>query len=382
MDYSPLVPKLVNLAIEIQQIPAPTFAEQQRGDFIYNQFLNEELSEVSRDRMGNIYAKIPGVGLKSPIVVSAHIDTVFPESENLAVTQNGNKVFGPGIGDNSLGIAGLFGLAWILKRRVLADQDLQEYDTLGELSLPGDIWLVANIGEEGLGDLSGMRAVVDRFEDRMLAYIVLEGMALGQVYHRALGVQRYRIKVETPGGHSWVDYGRPSAIHELARIINLLTQISLPLSPRTSLNVGMIEGGTSINTIAPCAQCELDLRSESASTLAELIFQVEDLVINANKHQVKATSEVIGRRPAGSISVNHTLIQIVIDQLASLGIQPVLSIGSTDANIPLSRGLPAVCLGLTTGNGAHTKDEYIDIQPIRHGLAQLIGVVKQVFQEL
>lgn len=380
MDYSPLVPKLVNLAIEIQQIPAPTFAEQQRGNFIYNKFLSEELSEVSRDSMGNIYAKIPGVGEKSPIVVSAHIDTVFPESEKLPIIVNGNRVFGPGIGDNSLGVAGLFGLAWMLKQPVRSEHGQEEYNR--NLTLPGDIWLVANVGEEGLGDLSGIRAVVERFKEHVLAYIVLEGMALGQVYHRALGVQRYRIVVETPGGHSWVDYGRPSAIHELAKIINLLTQIAMPLSPRASLNIGMIEGGTSINTIAPYAHCELDLRSESATTLAELVIQVEDLVKNSNKHQVRVLSELIGKRPAGNISVNHPLIQIAVDQLVSLGIQPVLSIGSTDANIPLSRGLASVCLGLTTGNGAHTKDEYIDIQPIRNGLAQLVGIVKQAFQVL
>jgi acetylornithine deacetylase/succinyl-diaminopimelate desuccinylase-like protein len=245
--------------------------------------------------------------------------------------------------------------------------------------LPGDLWLVANVGEEGLGDLCGMRAVVDRFGERAIAYLVIEGMALGQIYHRALGVQRYRIHAHTAGGHSWVDYGRPSAIHELAGLVTRLSALDVPEQPRCSLNVGMISGGISVNTIAPQAQMELDLRSEEAPALDELVGRVSELVDAANRQGVQVSMEVIGKRPAGEISETHPLVQLAKRCLRSQGIKPNLTIGSTDANIPLSRGLPAICLGLSAGHGAHTKDEYIYSSPLKSGLKQLLAVVEGAF---
>ncbi|MEN8173180.1 MAG: M20/M25/M40 family metallo-hydrolase, partial [Chloroflexota bacterium] len=243
----------LTLAIEIQQIPAPTFGEGDRAEFIKSRFEAEGIAEVDRDSMGNVYARIPGQGSSRPVILSAHSDTVFSKDTDLSIRRTADKIQGPGIGDNSLGTAGLFSLLWMLQER--------------EISLPGDLWLVANVGEEGLGDLRGMRAVVDRFGSEPLAYIVLEGMSLGQIYHRALGVQRYRIRIQTKGGHSWANYGVPSAVHELAALVTKLTAIKLPRKPRTTLNVGMISGGTSINTIAAEASLELDLRSEDPQAL-------------------------------------------------------------------------------------------------------------------
>ncbi len=234
------------------------------------------------DEVGNVYARLPGSGSSRPLVVSAHLDTVFPLSTDLHVTRRSSNpgaaptnveglalstVEGPGIGDNSLGVAGLFGLLWELN---------SSSAQIAGSTLPGDIWLVANVGEEGLGNLCGMRAVVDRFGDRPLAYLIVEGMALGQIYHRGLGVQRYRITVDTPGGHSWVDYGRPSAIHVLGEIIYRLSNLSLPRVPRTTLNIGTISGGTSINTIAAHAQLELDLRSVSVASPGQAGFSRRD----------------------------------------------------------------------------------------------------------
>jgi di/tripeptidase len=250
------------------------------------------------------------------------------------------------------------------------------------LPLPGDIWLVANVGEEGLGNLSGMRAVVDRFGDGTRAYLILEGMALGQVYHRALGVQRYRITVRTPGGHSWVDFGKPSAIHELAALITSLTALPIPRRPRTSLNVGVISGGTTVNTIAAEASLHLDLRSEGSRALDSLAAGVEELVETANRGEIQVIAEITGRRPAGKIGANHPLVRLARRSLESVGLQPNLGIGSTDANIPLSRGLPAVCLGLTTGGGAHTLNEYINTHPVSQGLDQLVAVIEGVFREI
>ena len=367
---------IVNLAVTIQQIPAPTFSEEKRAAYVHKRFLNEHLLDVSVDEIWNVYGRIPGSGDVPPVVVSAHLDTVFPQSVDLNVSYVEDKIFGPGIGDNSLGVASLFGLIWHLRRhssRSIRDMDKNFSD------LSGDIWLVANVGEEGLGDLAGMRAVVDRFANRPAAYIVLEGMALGQIYHRGLGVRRYEISAKTPGGHSWVDYGRPSAIHELAALIDRLTSIPIPDEPRTTLNVGIIHGGTSVNTIAPEATIELDLRSESAQTLSSLVSQVEILVSESNLPEVEFSIEVIGDRPVGEISSAHPLIRLAKHGLEDVGITPTLNIGSTDANIPLSRGLPAVCLGLTTGGGAHTANEFISIEPLEKGMKQLIAVVEGIF---
>jgi acetylornithine deacetylase/succinyl-diaminopimelate desuccinylase-like protein len=242
------------------------------------------------------------------------------------------------------------------------------------------VWLAANIGEEGLGDLVGMRQVVERFGSQARAYLILEGMALGQVYHRGLGVRRYRIDAETAGGHSWVDFGDPSAVHELAGLINRLAAIRLPQEPRTSLNVGVFSGGTSINTIAAHAYCLLDLRSEDLKTLDALASKVEADVAAANQPgKVKVKASLVGQRPVGALPASHPLVRLAGRCLEVQGIQPYLSIGSTDANLPLSRGLPAVCLGLTTGSGAHTTSEMIETRPLRQGLGQILDFVRLVY---
>jgi tripeptide aminopeptidase len=365
---SEIITKVLDLAIAIQRIPAPTFAEQQRARFVYERFLNEDLCDVEIDDLGNVYGRLPGSGSAPPLVVSAHSDTVFPAHTSLDGSRRADRIIGPGIGDNSLGVASLFGLVWLLRQ--------------GAGLLPGDLWLVANVGEEGLGDLCGMRAVVGRFDAQPLAYIVIEGMALGQIYHRALAVRRYRITVCTQGGHSWVDFGHPSATHEIAVIIEKLVALPLPTKPRTTLNVGVISGGTSVNTIAAQAQLELDLRSEELPALENLISQVDSITRLANQPGIEVTCEEIGNRPAGHISLQHPLIHLARRCLEAQGIQPNLGIGSTDANIPLNHGLPAICVGITTGGKAHTLNEFIDTQPVAKGLHQLHTLVKDTFQVL
>jgi tripeptide aminopeptidase len=363
-----LVKQVVDLAVAIQQIPAPTLHERRRAEFVKECFASEGLEDVEMDDLCNVFARVPGKGEKPPLVITAHTDTVFPEGTDLTVTRKKDKVAGPGIGDNSLGVAGLFGLAWALRRQ--------------GISMPGDLWLAANIGEEGMGNLRGMTAVVDRFQDQPLAYIVLEGMALGQIYHHALDVRRLRISVKTRGGHSWVDYGKPSAVHILAQLINHITALPVPASPRTSLNVGTISGGTSINTIAAMAEMAVDLRSENSTALQTLSRQVEDLVKKANRNGVEVQSKLIGERPSGRISTNHPLVRLGAKSLEAVGIQPRYNTGSTDANLPLSRGIPAICIGVSTGAGAHTLEEYINIPPVKLGLTQLVKVVEGAFREL
>jgi len=360
-----LIERLLDLAVAVQQIPSPTLLEGRRAGLVLSRFLAEGLQDVELDPVGNVFARLPGAGRGRPLVVSAHLDTVFPSGTDLSVQRDAERVYGPGIGDNSLGVAGLSGLVWALGER--------------GIQLPGDVWLAANVGEEGLGNLRGMKAVVERFGDAPLLYLVLEGMALGQIYHRALAVRRYRITVRTPGGHSWIDYGQPSAVHELAALATRITALKVPAEPRTTLNVGTISGGTSVNTIAAGASLELDLRSEEQETLEHVSRLVEQVSHEAVREGVDLDAEVIGERPAGAIPADHPLVRLAQDCLIGVGQEPQLSIGSTDANLPLSRGLPALTVGLTTGAGAHTLHEYINIQPLEKGLEQVVALVSRLW---
>jgi len=369
-----VVSRMLELVIAIQQIPAPTFEEGERAEFVRGRFLAEGLRDVTLDGAGNILAYLPGADQRRfPLVVSAHLDTVFSHETELRLTRDPStalragleRIHGPGIGDNSMGVGALFGLVWRLRER--------------GLQLPGDLWLVANVGEEGLGDLCGMKAVVDRFGARVTAYLIIEGMALGHIYHRAVAVQRYRISAHTAGGHDWSDYGQPSAVHELAALTARIASLALPVSPRTTLNIGKIAGGTSINTIAASASLELDMRSESPQSLAELVSRVDLLIETANRPGVRVDVEGIGRRPGGSIPAQHPLIQLAVSCLGAQGIEPNLIGGSTDANVPLSRDIPALVMGVTSGGGAHTLSEYVDVEPVGRGLDALAKFVSEVW---
>lgn len=365
-----LVNRVIERAVQIQQVAAPTFEEGKRAALVCKLFKEEGLGEVSMDETGNVYGRLlraEGAGTGAdPLIVSAHLDTVFPADTNLQVRREGDKIFGPGLGDNSLGVAALFGLLWMLRER--------------KAELPGDLWFVGNVGEEGLGNLRGMKAVVDRFGGQVQAYLVLEGLALGHVYHRAVGVKRYRITARTAGGHSWSDYGKPSAIHELAKLAVQLASLPLPSHPRTTMNVGRISGGTSVNVIASEATLDLDLRSEGQEYLVELISVVERLIQNANRNDVRMEAQVIGQRPAGQISPAHPIVKLAEDCLQELGMGPILTGGSTDANVPLSLGLPAVVLGVSTGGSAHTTHEFINTEPVALGLEQLAKFVERLWE--
>jgi acetylornithine deacetylase/succinyl-diaminopimelate desuccinylase-like protein len=366
MNISPrLVNQVLDLACQFQQIPAPTFFEAERAAFLAACMQNEGLQDVSQDPAGNVYGRLPGSALASPLIVAAHLDSVFPRESDLTLVREEECISGPGIGDNALGLASLIGLARLLRSPRAQPR--------------GDVWLVATVGEEGLGNLRGMRAVVDRFRSQPIAYLVVEGMGLGEIFHRALGVLRYRVTVTTPGGHSWTDFGQPSAIHEIAALITRLKSLPLPEDPRTTLNVGVISGGTSINTIASQAWFDLDLRSEKIDALEQLAGQVESLARGFQRKGVDVRCEEIGSRPAGSLSLVHPLVQRAVRVLKNLGIEPTPGIGSTDASLPLSRGYPAICIGLTRGGGAHTLQEHILTGPLKTGLAQLAQLASEAW---
>ena len=355
----------VELAITIQQIPAPTFAEKERADFMEARFTTAGLTDVWQDELFNVYGRWPGTSDAPPLVVSAHLDTVFPAETDLTIRReerNGRQlIFGPGLADNATGLAGLLTLL----------QTLHKY----HFQFERDIWFVANSREEGLGDLDGIRAVVDRFDQA--TYLVLEGGSIGQIYHPAISVRRYEITAETSGGHSWGNFGDPNAIHIISHLIAAIDQLSIPTEPRTTYNVGLIEGGLSINTIAPTATMLLDLRSAEQSTLTNLVETIETLVRQANQPaDVKVTMRQIGNRPAGRLARQADLVQWAAEALRLVGYRHISYLaGSNDANIPLSRGLSAICIGLANCGNTHRLNEYLDPTYLAYGLSQLLLLV-------
>jgi acetylornithine deacetylase/succinyl-diaminopimelate desuccinylase-like protein len=235
--------------------------------------------------------------------------------------------------------------------------------------------LCANTGEEGLGDLRGIKQAVADRRDALGAVIALEGHNLGRVTHQAVGSRRFRVTVEGPGGHSWGAFGNPSAIHVLGEIIAAIARLDVPREPKTTFNVGLIEGGVSVNTIAPRASLVLDLRSLDRGALEAVVGQVDGIVRGAATPEIRVRSEVIGDRPAGAIPVDAPIVQTTLTALRRLGVEPVLDASSTDANVPIALGIPAVCIGLTLGGHAHRTDEFIEVAPIGRGMQQLVLLV-------
>lgn len=360
--------RMLETIIGIQQIPAPTFAEAERALYMENHFGDLGLADVGRDGLDNVYGRLPATGgaERPPVVVSAHLDTVFPAGTDLSVRRSGDYLYGPGIGDNCTGLGGLLGVG-----QALRDLDAARF---------GDVWLVANVGEEGLGDLRGMRAVVDRFGPEA-RYIVVEGGLYGQLSHQAVGVRRFRVIIEGPGGHSWGSFGTASAIHVLGHLISAIDLLEVPAHPKTTYNVGIVEGGISINSIASSASLWLDLRSEGPEALDQLVARVQALVRRfIREHAGRGTGirlrmEPVGDRPPGHIPRDAALVAWADAALRQMGCNEVRYIaGSTDANIPLSRGMEAVCLGLTESGNSHRTDEYIDVTRLPAGMGQLLLV--------
>lgn len=357
-------PAVVDLASRVSEIPAPTFAEQDRAAFVKSEFEAQGL-ESWIDAAGNACARLRGAD-SGIILLLAHTDTVFPAGTDLTVRRDGDRLIGPGIGDNSLSVAALLTLPNILAAS-------------GTRTGP-DLVLCANTGEEGLGNLRGVRQAVADYRDQLTAVVAIEGHHLGTVYNRAIASRRLRITVTGPGGHSWGAFGNPSAIHILGEIIAAIGKIPVPEDPKTTYNVGTIEGGVSINTIAPRASLTLDMRSVDPRALEALVERVAAVVegVDGIGRGVAVRSEVIGDRPGGEVSVDAPIVQAALAVLREIDIEPHLDAGSTDANIPISQSIPAVCIGLTTGGNAHRTDEYIDTGPLAAGLTQLALLISRI----
>jgi tripeptide aminopeptidase len=357
---------VLDLTATIASIPAPTNFESMRSQAFAELFRKEGVTDCEIDELGDVVARIPGVNRNHSTLIAGHLDTVFPEDTDLCVMRSNGRIHGPGIGDNSLGAAAVLAIPAILR-------------TAG-ITPAVDLLLTGNVGEEGLGNLRGMRAVMDAHPE-IAAAIAVEGHNLGRVTHVAVGSRRLRVTVIGPGGHSWGDFGKPNAIHAAAAVIHDLARIPVSNSPKTTLSVGTIEGGISVNTIPPTCTFVVDTRSANEMSLRRLSDRV-DRILSSPRAGVEVKVETLGERPAGRIDADSAIVRLAIDVLRELDVSATGDASSTDANIPISLGIPAICIGLTTGGNVHRTDEYIDIQPLGSGLAQLaalaVGVAEGV----
>ncbi len=343
----------VEQQISICEIPAPPFKEQVRAAEMKRRFTALGLKNVRIDSIGNVIAERPGSGSGKTVLFSAHLDTVFPEGTDVHVKHDGATLRGPGIGDDCRGLAVLLAVA-----KAMRDADVR---TLGT------ILFVANVGEEGPGNLRGVRYLFAKPPAKIDYFVAVDGIGL-DLTTRAVGSNRYKVSFKGPGGHSYGAFGMPSPIHALGRAIAKISEIQVPTTPKTTFNVGIIEGGTSVNTISPLGAMEVDLRSESPDELAKLDGKfrkaVDDALAEENgrwpSSRVRITVDVqsMGVRPAAAPADTTFIVRTAMAAASSLGFSPRTDASSTDANIPMSLGVPAVTMdGGGTGSGAHALSE-------------------------
>ncbi|HEX7735694.1 MAG TPA: M20/M25/M40 family metallo-hydrolase [Ktedonobacteraceae bacterium] len=350
------VEAIANLTRRICEVPAPTGQEFERAKFVASLW-QERGYTPEIDTVGNVYVRRKGKKSDAPLLMlMAHIDTVFPASTPIVTRREGDTLHGPGISDNSASVATM----------------LHTIDLLDELKIKTatDVIAVANVGEEGLGNLLGARTAVERYRANLGAVLVIDG-GLGHITHGAVGSKRWRITVRGPGGHSYGSFGTPSAIHGLGRIIAGLSDLQVPQHPKTTFNVGIIEGGTSVNTIAAEASALLDLRSIDIESLNRLAEEARAIIEQKAGAGLQTEITVLGERPAGERDLSDPLVQLAGQVLQWLGIEPHYGSSSTDANIPISLNIPSVCIGVTHGEHAHTLQEFLHISPLGSGLAQI-----------
>jgi tripeptide aminopeptidase len=347
---------VAELAQRICEIPAPTGNEQARAQLVASLWRKRGYTPEI-DAIGNVYTRRGKRGNGPVLLLLAHTDTVFPQVTPISIERDADILRGPSIGDNSLSVAAMISTLDIL-------------DELGR-ETDADIVAVADVGEEGLGNLLGARSAVERYREKLGAVIAIDGN-LGKITYIAVGSKRWRITVRGPGGHSYGAFGTPSAIHGLGRIIAAIADLQVPQEPKTTYNVGIIEGGTSVNTIASRATALLDLRSTDVASLDRVADQVRAIVQQRAGPGLQTEIEVLGERPAGERSRSDPLVQLAAEALTWLGIEPKYQASSTDANVPISLNIPAVCIGITQVERAHTLEEFVYIPPIGNGLAQLV----------
>jgi tripeptide aminopeptidase len=364
--------------IRITEIPAPPFQESVRAAYLKKLLASAGL-RVEMDEIGNVIGEWPG---SSPeiVMLTAHLDTVFPAGTDVHVKREGGRLLAPGISDNGTGLAALAALAKAFRE--------------AKIKTKSTILFVADVGEEGEGNLRGMRALVESYKKRLKYVLALDGSATEYVTTAALASRRVEITITGPGGHSWSDFGAPNPIHALGRGIARFVTAHVPESPRTSFNIGEIEGGTSVNSIPSSAHMKVDLRSESESELATLEGLLRDAVKAGIDEEMSAARErgmagsanllnlkinVLGVRPAGDLAENSPLLAALLAADNQLGNRSRRERSSTDANIPLSLGIQAISLGAGgRSGGAHTLEEWYDPAGRELGLQRVALTVLSV----
>ncbi len=378
-------PKLRQWQSELARIPAPPFGEALRSDWLAGRFRQLGLDDVRIDEAGNVLGVHPGAAHRgSYVALSAHIDTVFPPDSPLDIRQEGSKLLGPGVSDNGAGVTAMLAIAAALQATAIHPAQ--------------PILFLGNVGEEGEGDLRGMRHIFSqpRWLDSIAHNVILDGAGTDVIVAEALGSRRFEVTVRGPGGHSWSDYGIPNPIVILARAIEVFSRASIPQSPKTSSNVGVIHGGTSVNSIPETATMRVDIRSTSMDEIDRLERALrlavdrsmnqgmdegketgrESLRSSARPSALTAEVTMIGNRPSGELPADARILRVVRAVDGHLNNPAHVQRASTDANIPLSLGREAVALGGGgRGGGAHTLQEWFDCSGRELGLQRILLVV-------
>jgi acetylornithine deacetylase/succinyl-diaminopimelate desuccinylase-like protein len=363
---------ILRTQITVAQIAAPTGEEHERAGWVARRFADCGLSDIHTDAVGNVIGRRSGAADDAPVVICAHLDTVFPRETDLSVRREGDRLVGPGINDNGRGLAVMLALAGAVDGVRLRSRRPIEF--------------VATTGEEGIGDLRGAKYY---FADRgggAHATIALDGAGDERIIHRALGSERFRVSYAGPGGHSWAAFGAPNAVHAAAAAAAKLAALPLPTAPRTTLSVGRIGGGLSVNSIPDAAWLEIDLRSTSAAQLdafARTIRQIAQVAADdENAKRARGTRpltvavESIGSRPCGETPADHELVRFAIAATRLVGRNPDLALASTDANVPINHGIPAIAIGAGgRGGDAHTHAEWFDNAHGTVGVARALTIV-------
>src|SRR5215472_14022760 len=369
-------PQFAHWQLEVARIAAPPFGETARGHWLRQQFTELGLEDVRIDDVGNVFGVRRGLG-KRYVSLSAHMDTVFPAGTPLNIRQQGSRLYGPGVSDNGAGLAALLATAATLRAAGVKHH------------LP--ILFIANVGEEGEGDLRGMRHIFSSspHKDAIVYSVVLDGAGADTIVAEALGSRRFEVIVRGPGGHSWSDFGAPNPIVVLAHAIQTFVQVPVPTSPKTTFNIGIIRGGTSVNSIPESASMRIDVRSTSMAEMERLESALREALDKAVEEETRAgdsrlsagrklsglSSEIvtIGNRPAGELDRNARILQVIQSVDAYLGNAAQIQRASTDANVPLSLGREAIAIGGGgTGGGAHTLQEWFDCTGRDLGLKRIL----------
>ncbi len=351
--------KITEEQIKICEIPAPPFSEQARASYFQRRFTELGLTEVKIDQEGNCLGLRKGRRESPLLVISAHLDTVFPEGTDVTVSHSGQKLLAPGISDDCCGLVALTAIAATLQAETVKTK--------------GSILFVATVGEEGEGNLRGVRHLLTTgsWASRIDAFISFDGAEIDRITNQALGSRRYRVAFRGEGGHSWGDFGVANPVHAAGRAITKLASYPVPQEPRTTFNVGRIEGGSSVNSIPHDATVEVDLRSERAEELLKLdaffrravreATEDENGARRAGERPLELTVQLIGERPSGETPADAPIVQLALEATEAVGAQARLNQASTDSNLPISLGIPAITIGAggTSGN-SHTLEEWYD----------------------